>query len=156
MGGSTVTAVEADVAACFGGSPRIGELDQAFLFLTTGQGGAVDVCLLSRVELRVTDDGFAAVVTSRRARANLAERPVATIVVVCGDELHTFTCDVTARLGTADVAAVALAIRGHRRDGLGIELTPVRYRVAAKLRFDERWDRTEQLLQQLQSTLGRT
>ncbi len=153
MGGTAVSAVDADVAACLGGAPRIGELDQAFLFLTAGQGGAVDVCLLSRVEVRVTDEGFAAVVASRRARANLADRPVATIVVVCGDELHTFTCDVTTRVETGEAAAYALAVRGHRRDGLGIELIPLRYRVAEKLRFDERWDRTEQLLQQLQSTL---
>ena len=102
---------------------------------------------------RSTDDGFAAVVASRRARANLSDRPVATIVVVCGDELHTFTCDVTARVETGEAAAFALAVRGHRRDGLGIELIPLRFRVAAKLRFEERWDRTEQLLQQLQSTL---
>lgn len=152
MDGRAVTAVDADVAACLGGAPRIGELDQAFLFLTASQGGAVDVCLLSRVELRVTENGFAAVVASRRARANLAGQQVATIVVVCGDEMHTFTCDVTALVETDEANAYALAVRSHRRDGLGIELIPLRYRVAAKLRFDERWDRTEQLLHQLQST----
>jgi hypothetical protein len=153
VGIGAVTAVAPDVAACLAGTPPVGELDQAFLFLTSGPAGAVDTCLLSRMELRVTGFGFAAVVGSRRARANLAERPLATIVLVCGDELHTFSCGVDARLDAEGVAAFALGVREHRRDGLGIELTPIRYRVAARLRVEERWDRTERLLQQLESAL---
>lgn len=148
-----MNAVPADVAACLGGTPPVGQLDQAFLFLTTGPAGTIDTCLLSRMELRVTGSGFAAVVGSRRARANLAEQPVATIVGVCGDELHTFTCGVDARLDDDEVAAFALGITEHRRDGLGIELTPIRYRVAARLRVEERWERTERLLHQLESAV---
>jgi hypothetical protein len=147
-----MTAVAADVAGCFAGLPRVGDLDQAFLFLTTGTAGKVDTCLLSRMELRVTNDGFAAVVASRRARANLAERPVATIIAVHGDELHTFSCEVSARLDAEDAAAFGLAVRSHQRDGLGIELTPMRYRVAEKLPVAENWDRTERLLRRLATT----
>jgi hypothetical protein len=153
VGIGAVKAVAPDVAACLAGIPPVGQLDQAFLFLTTGPAGVVDTCLLSRMELRVTGFGFAAVVGSRRARANLAERPAATIVLVCGDEMHTFTCGVDARLDAHEAAAFALGVREHRRDGLGIELTPIRYRVAARLRVDERWDRTERLLQQLESAV---
>src|SRR5258708_3600758 len=105
------------VDALFGGTPSVGDLDQAFLFLTVSPPGAVDTCLLSRMELRPTSYGIAAVVASRRARANLADRPVATIVAVSGDELHTLTCKVDARLDADEAAAFALAIRDHRRDG---------------------------------------
>lgn len=151
-----MTVVASDIVDCLAGSPPVGELDQAFLFLTAGPAGVVDTCLLSRMELRVTSYGFAAVVGSRRARANLSERPVATIVAVCGDEAHTFTCGVEARLDEEGVSAFALGLREHRRDGLGIELLPMRYRVEAKLRVQERWDRTAELLQQLESAVKDT
>ncbi len=133
-------------AALFAGKPAVGALDQAFLFLTVAESGAVDTCLLSRMELRPASYGLAAVVASRRARANLAARPAATIVAVSGDEMHTLTCEVTARIDAEEAAALALRILDHRRDGLGIELTPMRYRVAERLRVAERWDRTDRLL----------
>jgi hypothetical protein len=149
------TEAERSVADCFGGTPSVGDLDQAFLFLTVNPAGAVDTCLLSRMELRLASYGFAAVVASRRARENLADRPVATIVAVCGDELHTFTCEVDARLDADGVAAFALGIRGHHRDGLGIELTPIRFRVAERLHAEERWDRTDRLLRVLADQVSR-
>src|SRR6266568_4998339 len=108
----------ADVDALFGGAPSVGDLDQAFLFLTVSPSGAVDTCLLSRMELRPASYGLAVVVASRRARANLAD----------------------------GAAAFALGIRDHRRDGLGIELTPMRFQMAERLHVEERWDRTDRLL----------
>jgi hypothetical protein len=145
---------EHSVAGCFGGTPSVGDLDQAFLFLTVNPAGAVDTCLMSRMELRPASYGFAVVVASRRARANLAERPVATITAVCGDELHTFSCEVDARLDADGAAAFALRIRDHRSDGLGIELTPIRFRVEERLRVEERWDRTDRLLRLLEAQVS--
>lgn len=145
----------ASPAALFGGTPAVGDLDQAFLLLTVAESGAVDTCLLSRMELQPAGYGLAAVVASRRARANLAARPVATLVAVSGDELHTLTCDVIATLDADGAAALALRIRDQRSDGLGIELTPMRYRVAEQLRVAERWDRTERLLRELDATVPR-
>ncbi len=144
----------ADVDALFGGAPSVGDLDQAFLFLTVSPSGAVDTCLLSRMELRPASYGLAVVVASRRARANLADRPVATIVAVSGDELHTLTCEVDARLDADGAAAFALGIRDHRRDGLGIELTPMRFQMAERLHVEERWDRTDRLLDLLDATVS--
>ncbi len=144
----------ADVDALFGGAPSVGDLDQAFLFLTVSPAGAVDTCLLSRMELRPASYGLAVVVASRRARANLADRPVATIVAVSGDELHTFTCEVDARLDADGAAAFALGIRDHRRDGLGIELTPMRFQMAERLHVEEHWDRTDRLLDLLDATVS--
>jgi hypothetical protein len=141
------------VTDLFGGTPSVGDLDQAFLFLTVSPSGAVDTCLLSRMELRPARFGLAVVVASRRARANLADRPVATIVAVSDDELHTLTCGVDARLDADGAAALALGIRDHRRDGLGIELTPIRFRVAERLRVQERWERTSRLLELLDAKL---
>jgi hypothetical protein len=144
----------ADVDALFGGTPSVGDLDQAFLFLTVSPSGAVDTCLLSRMELRPASYGLAVVVASRRARANLADRPVATIVAVSGDELHTLTCQVDAWLDADGAAAFAFGIRDHRRDGLGIELTPMRFRVAERLHVEERWDRTDRLLDLLHAKVS--
>ena len=143
-----------DLAALFGGTPTVGELDQAFLLLTVASSGAVDTCLLSRMEVRPTIDGLglAAVVASRRARANLAARPVATLVAVRNDEMHTLTCSVAARVDAEGASAFALRVTEHRRDGLGIELMPMQYRVDEKLRVAERWDRTEKLLGMLDAT----
>lgn len=144
-----------DVAALFAGTPAVGELDQAFLFLTVAETGAIATCLLSRMELRPASYGLAAVISSRRAWANLAVRPIATIVAVSGDEMHTLTCEVAARLDAEEAAALALRILDHRRDGLGIELTPMRYRVAERLRVAERWDRTDRLLALLDDKVSR-
>lgn len=140
-----------DLAALFGGMPKVGELDQAFVLLTVASSGAVDTCLLSRMEVRPGVDGLglAAVVVSRRARANLAARPVATLIAVGNDEMHTLTCSVAARVDAEGASAFALQVTEHRRDGLGIELTPMRYRVDEKLRVAERWDRTDKLLAML-------
>jgi len=147
--------VTADVDTLFGGTPSVGDLDQAFLFLTVSPSGAVEACLLSRTEIRPARYGLGVVVASRRARANLTDRPVATIVAVAGDEMHTFTCEVDARLDADGAAALALGIREHRRDGLGIELTPIRFRVAERLYVDERWDRTDRLLDLLDAKVSR-
>jgi hypothetical protein len=144
-----------DLPGCFGGTPAIGDLDQAFLFLTVSPVGTVDTCLLSRMELRPAGYGLAAVVASRRARANLAERPAATIVAVSDDEMHTMTCEVLARIDAEGAAALALVTKDHRRDGLGIELLPMRFRVAGRLRADERWERTSQLLGLLEAEMSR-
>jgi hypothetical protein len=137
-----------DLGTLFGGTPAVGELDQAFLLLTVASSGAVDTCLLSRMEVRPGIDGLglAAVVVSRRARANLTARPVATLVAVRNDEMHTLTCSVAARVEAEGASAFALRVTEHRRDGLGIELIPMQYRVDEKLRVAERWDRTEKLL----------
>jgi hypothetical protein len=81
--------------ALFAGTPAVGDLDQAFLFLTVAESGAADTCLLSRMELRPASYG------------------------------------------------------------LGIELTPMRYRVAERLRVAERWDRTDRLLGLLDDMVSR-
>src|SRR6266566_2136626 len=76
------------------------------------------------------------------------------IVAVSGDELHTLTCEVNARLDADGAAAFALGIRDHRRDGLGIELTPMRFQMAERLHVEERWDRTDRLLDLLEATVS--
>lgn len=140
--------------ACLDGSPPVGQLDQAFLLLTVDPAGAVDVCLLSRAELRAARDGLAAVVASRRALANLDRHPVATVVVVCDDTVHSLVCRVTDRVEGDGASAVALAVERHGTDGLGIELQPLRFRVEDRLRIDERWEHTDALLAELAGRAG--
>ncbi|MGH9114956.1 MAG: hypothetical protein ACRDWW_03915, partial [Acidimicrobiales bacterium] len=141
-----MTALDLELRRCLEGNPVVGALDQAFLFLTVSPSGAVDVCVLSRAEMRPTDDGIAAVVASRRARANLGERPVATLVAVAGDAVHSLTCEVAGMLDGDDATALSMTVVAHRRDGLGIELRPILFRVEERLQVEERWDRTALLL----------
>jgi hypothetical protein len=147
--------VPAEVIACFEGLPTVGEWDQAFVLLTVNEAGGVDTCLLSRTELRSFEGRGAdliAVVASRRARANLADRPSATILVVADDALHTLTCRVDRREDKADCAAMLLTVVEHRCDSADVGLEPLRFRVDARLRVDERWDRTERLVQSMTAT----
>jgi hypothetical protein len=141
-----------DLAACFRGLPVVGQLDQAFLLLTVNERDGVDTCLLSRTELRTYESDGAdlmAVVASRRARANLSARPRATIVAVVGDAVHTIECRIVHRTDAPDTAALLLAAAEHRRDTVGVELRPLSFRVEERLRVEERWDRTEQVMRSL-------
>ncbi|MGH9057154.1 MAG: hypothetical protein ACRDYY_15025 [Acidimicrobiales bacterium] len=145
-----MTCLDPELRGYLEGHPVVGSLDQAFLLLTVAPSGAVDVCVLSRVEMRPTDTGVAVVVASRRARANLADRQVATLVAVVGDAVHSLTCEVAEMVEGEGAAAIGLRVLAHRRDGLGIELHPILFRVERRLQVEERWDRTARLLDRLQ------
>lgn len=133
----------------FSGTSPIGELDQAFLLLTVAANGAVNTCLLSRTEVHAGGAGFLAVVASRRARANLAERPVATLTAVCDNALHTFTLGVANRVDEPDASAFELRVVDHQVDGMDIELHPMLFRCDDTLPTTENWTRTAELMARL-------
>lgn len=151
-----MTTLDPALERCLDGLPTVGEFDQAFLLITVNEGGIPEVCVLSRTELRpgVGDADLAAVIASRRARANLTRRPVATIVAVADDAVYVLTCNVVRRLDEADASAVVFAVADQRRDSVGVALRPLQFRVEERLRVDERWDRTERLLGMIADTSG--
>ncbi|MGH9108476.1 MAG: hypothetical protein ACRDY3_03250 [Acidimicrobiales bacterium] len=159
--------VPAEVVAALDGTPTVGELDQAFLFLTADPTGLVDVCLLSRTEIEPGHDHVRLVVASTRARRNLQASHRATLVAVCGDAAHYLGLEVRRTVEGDEVGEVAvgagagavgvgagavgveLTVVRSLRDDVGVELRPLQFRAGEQLRVTEHWDRTATLLARL-------
>ena len=133
------------------GVPEVGTLDHAFMFLTVDVQGRVDVCLLSRTEVETTPSSIRVVVASSKARRNLRATGRATFVVVTGDAAHYLALRVVRVLEDAGAIGAELEVERDLLDDLGVELHPIRFRVAEKLAVEERWDRTRRLLARLAS-----
>ena len=139
------------VRAAVTGLPVIGELDQAFLLLTAHTSGPVDVCLLSRTELRATSDSVLLVTTSSKARHNLADNGRATLVAVSADAAHYLALQLRRSVADDDALACEFTVTRALKDAIGVELSCLRFRVEEKLRLQERWQRTAEMLDRLES-----
>jgi hypothetical protein len=149
-----VTGVPDAVVSAISGVPAVGDLDQAFPLLTAGTARPVEVCLLSRTELRATAEHILLVSSSTRVARNLAETGRATLVAVAGNAAYYLALDLRRQLSEDGALAAEMAVSETRRDSLGVELLPMCFRVEARLRVEERWDRTTTLLDAL-ATAGR-
>ncbi len=145
----TAVTVPEEVRDAIAGVATVGFLDQAFVFLTADDGGPIDVCLLSRTELRATATEVEVVVASSKARRNLAASRRATLVAVTGHAAHYLGLEVRDLLEDEDMLAARLGVTRVLRDDLGVELHPMRFRVEERLRVEERWEATSALLDQL-------
>lgn len=148
VGGGT-TQVPDDVRRALEGTPAVGTLDPAFALLTVDGDGRVDVCLLSRTEVDAGPTSVRVVVTSTKARRNLLATGKATLLVVAGDAGHYLALRVRRVLDDDGAFAADLEVERALRDDLGVELHPMRFRVAARLAVEERWERTSRLLARL-------
>lgn len=146
--------VPAEVQAVLEGQPAVGELDQAFPFLTVDAAGTVDVCLLSRTELAVADGALRAVLAGTRVRRNLVATGRATLLAVADNAAHTLALQLRRSLEGEGAMAAELAVVRATRDDAGVELFPFRFRVADHLKVAERWDRTAALLGRLAAEEG--
>ena len=154
MSGSAATdrsEVPARVRDAVAGVPEVGTLDDAFLFLTVDAQGRVDVCLLSRTEVEATPSSLRVVVAGRKARRNLRATGRATFVAVTDDAAHYLALRVLRVLEDDGAIGAELEVERDLLDDLGVELHPIRFRVAEKLAVEERWDRTRRLLARLAS-----
>ncbi|MGH3302935.1 MAG: hypothetical protein ACRDOK_14860 [Streptosporangiaceae bacterium] len=139
------------VLAAVAGLPVVGELDQAFLLLTAHTSGPVDVCLLSRTELRATSHRVLLVTTSSKARRNLADNGRATLVAVTADSAHYLALQLRRSVSDDNALACEFTVARTLRDAMGVELRCLQFRVAETLRLQERWQRTADLLDRLES-----
>lgn len=145
-----MTALPDEVVSALSGRPEIGELDQAFLLLTAAPDGPIDVCLLSRTEVRATPESVLVAVASGKARRNLAAAGRATLVVVAGDAAWYLALELRrSEPSGSGLLGAELAVVRVLRDSVGVELEPLRFRVEERLRVDERWDRSADLLGRL-------
>lgn len=143
------------VRAAVTGLPVVGELDQAFLLLTAHMSGPVDVCLLSRTELRATSHSVLLVTTSSKARHNLADNGRATLVAVAADAAHYLAMQLRRSVSDDDALACEFTIARALKDAIGVELRCPQFRVEEKLRVQERWQRTADMLDRLESVVDR-
>lgn len=139
------------VRAAVTGLPAVGELDQAFLLLTAHTSGPVDVCLLSRTELRATSRSVLLVTTSSKARHNLADNGRATLVTVAIDAAHYLALQLRRCVADDDALACEFTVTRALKDAMGVELRGMGFRVEEKLRLQERWQRTANLLDRLEA-----
>lgn len=133
------------------GRPEVGEPEQAFPFVTVGEGGHPHIALLSRAELEVAGDAalLVAAIRGRRTRAHLSREGRATLLVVEGTSAHSLHLMVQTTRTSGDLLAAAFEVVHHEEDSLGIPLDPVRFIPTHHLARSERWDDAERLLHEL-------
>jgi hypothetical protein len=144
-----VTEVPAEVRQALEGTPEVGTLDQVFVFLTAAPDGPIDVCLLSRTEVRTSESSVQVVVASTKAQRNLEACGRATLIAVAGNAGHYLSLELRRAVVAEGATAAELEVVRYLRDDLGVELDPMRFRVEPRLQIEERWDRTASLLQRL-------
>jgi hypothetical protein len=148
--------VPREICAELEGEPEVGREDEpVHLLLTTDDGDAPYVCLLSRAQLEAAGNTIRAVVYSSGTRANLDRKGVATLVVVTNGVAHYCTLAVQRQVSDGALAGYALELRSHRRDEVpGADLRAMHYTVTEEMPRDENWATTRRLLDQLAGPTG--
>jgi hypothetical protein len=128
----------------------MGELAQAFPFLTVDQAGFPHVALLSTMELGVgADSTVHAVLAGTTTRANLLRTRQATLVAVEGTSAHTLKLALQRAVDVEGLLGAVFTVASHKADSLGIDLTPIGFRPTDELALLERWDRSARVLASL-------
>jgi hypothetical protein len=133
----------------FRGLPRAGAWYPVHQLLTAAEGPPA-VCLLSLAELRATPTTVSVAARSSRAAANLAARGSATLVSWAG-RLHYIGLDLRESVERDGVRGYLFDVREVRTDDIGIELSPLQYRMEAWLAAAERWETSSAVLDELAS-----
>lgn len=146
---------EGDLLALLRGAPEVEHDEQAFVFLTVDESGYPNPALLSRAELDVGRDGeVLAVVASTRTKANLARDGKATLIAVQGPTAHYAKLRMLHRAEEGRLLGGTFEIVEHKRDSLGIELSPIIFRATASVAEMEHWAASDRLLRALASGGG--
>lgn len=137
-----------DVVALLSGAPAIGETEQAFPFVTVDPAGFPHSALLSRAELDVSplQHEVLAVVASPRTRANLERDGHALLIAVEGTTAHYMKLQVLRSFTDGELLACGFGVVEHKRDSIGIPLSPITYRTTAAVASDEKWESSARVL----------
>jgi hypothetical protein len=148
-----VSGLADDVAALLSAPIEVGSEQQAFPLLTVDAHGFPHSGLVSRRELRVRDRDGALLLAlrGRGARANLARTATAGLIAIEGEVAHELKLRVRESREAAELSGYVLEVVEHRRDSLGIALSPIGYRVSAQLAALEGWDAVDDLLDELEA-----
>jgi hypothetical protein len=143
--------VPPEIIGLLDGRPEINSWEPVFTLLTVDEAGFPHVCLVSRMELEADARHIYAVLAAATTTANLARRPVATLVTV-HDDVASYLKLAMVRASTSMPMAVAFEVVTLTRDSLGIPLTPPRYLVTSSLPVAETWARTTELLSRFRAS----
>lgn len=140
-----------DLAVLLEGRPDVGAAEQAFPFLTVDDAGYPHVALLSRAEMDVRADRGAvlAVVASTRTAANLRRDGRAGLIAVAGTVAHYAKLRATSVREDDGVLACVLEVVEHKRDSIGIPLTPIGFHTTEEVARTDDWARSVRILAQL-------
>jgi hypothetical protein len=140
-----------DLGRLLTGFPDIDEDEQAFPFLTVDENGFPHGALLSRSEVDVSSDNSAVLIAvgSVRTRANLERDGRAAVIAVDGTIAHYAKLRVVRSLVHDGILGCALEIFEHKRDTLGVPLSPIMFRTTAEIATLERWTVTARVLRRL-------
>lgn len=128
----------------------MGELAQAFPFLTVDSAGFPHVALLSTRELAIgVDASLHAALAGATTRANLLRTRQATLLVVEGTSAHTLKLALQRAVDVEGLLGAVFTVASHKADSLGIDLAPIGFRPTDELAQLERWDRSARVLASL-------
>ncbi|MFD2472231.1 pyridoxamine 5'-phosphate oxidase family protein [Amycolatopsis silviterrae] len=142
-----------EVARLVAGEPPLDADEQAFPLLTVDRDGYPHTVLLSRAELEPADDRAAlyAVVAGAGTRANLQRHPYAALLAVDGTVCHHLKLRLVRSLALDDVLGCVFTAVHHKRDSLGIPLSPLGFRTTGCLAELEGWHRSAAVLTRLRT-----
>lgn len=147
-----VVSVPPIIAGMLAGPVSPHALEQAFPLLTATGDGYCHVVLLSRTELSAAADEIHAAIRSRRTREHLASRPRACLMAVDGTAAHYLRLEVRRAVGDGPIG-VAFTVTDHELDSVGVELTPMSFRVTPQLARVEDAQASAALLAELAATM---
>ncbi|MCI2417406.1 pyridoxamine 5'-phosphate oxidase family protein [Saccharopolyspora sp. K220] len=148
-----VMIVPEDLADLLLGWPDIHVDEQAFPLLTVDEDGFPHVALLSRAELDINADRSAilAVVASTQTRENIRRRGRATLIAVHGEVAHYAKLRTSTTTDQDGLLGCVFDLVWHKRDSLGIPLSPIGFQATAEIVEMEHWARTRSVLELLRT-----
>jgi hypothetical protein len=141
--------IPASVVDALSGRPDIGGTDQAFPLLSVDPEGFPHVCLLSRAELDADGEEVRAAIASRQTRSNIEERGQVSLIVVVDDASHYCKLRLKRAIEVNGRMAASFEMVSHKRDSLGIALSPLSYAVVESLPALEQWETSEACIERL-------
>ncbi len=139
-----------EVARLVAGFPDVDADELAFPFVTVDPAGFPHAALLSRSELAVSPDSeLVAAVRSPNTKSNLDRSGQAALIAVAGTAAHYLKLRVVHNVVSGDLTGYLLRVAEHKRDSIGIPLTPVGFRTTAELSRAEHWAHARSLIEHL-------
>lgn len=132
--------------------------DQAIPLLTIDEVGFPHVALLSRGQIRASQDPaeLLAAVWGPGTRANLLARRRATVVLVSGQTAFYLKLTVVSTVEHAQRLGVVLRLAECTTDSAQVDLAPLGFRISAELAEREGWAADAQVLDLLEKHDDRT
>lgn len=142
--------LDSDIRALLTEPIDTGSRQQAFPLTTVDAEGFPYVSLVSCAEIRIRDGSKVLIaIRGTNTRRNLARDRRAALIAVGGTVAHYLTLRVIGSRDEGTLEGFAFEPVQHRRDSLGVELSPISYVVTAGLAELEDWERTASLLSAL-------